>query len=426
MADDAQPKRQRFVFLKVLGGFVLVLILAGVAISFWSSEQVGKIRDEYEANAFPTTLDELNQRHLAQASDNDNAALGVLAAANAGKDPGSALLPVLCTGTSCKRIDLNVADELTKSAAYVEANAEALRLAHAALQLKNARYPFDLNQWPPDIGHLKSVSWVARLLILEGAVAAHKKDAARATDAYVAAFDCARTLTAEPMLISMMSVASILPRLCGEIVSAMDTVSFSEDQLARLAAAADRLREDISLDRTVAGECTFGLFSNSPTNGFARPLGSVDRAAFANFVQELLVAVQQPTHGSIPALERMKGSETGAFAMYVTPMTNLMQPALVRGSAGIQKAMMRLDLCELTIAAQRYRLRDKIWPPSLSELAGDFLRLIPLDPYSNKQYRFVSTNEKFVIYSLGPDHTDDGGAEMDDEKHGDISLRVAG
>jgi len=49
------------------------------------------------------------------------------------------------------------------------------------------------------------------------------------------------------------------------------------------------------------------------------------------------------------------------------------------------------------------------YPASLSQLSGDFLDKIPLDPYSNAPYFYNAYNNGFLLYGWGPDGDDDRG-----------------
>ena len=75
-----------------------------------------------------------------------------------------------------------------------------------------------------------------------------------------------------------------------------------------------------------------------------------------------------------------------------------------------QLAIMR---CAATaLAVERYRLAHagRI-PDSLATLTPALLPTIPLDPFDGRPLRFRSRASGYVVYSIGPDLTDDGGKE---------------
>ncbi len=73
----------------------------------------------------------------------------------------------------------------------------------------------------------------------------------------------------------------------------------------------------------------------------------------------------------------------------------------------------RLDSAVATVAAERYRLRHGRWPASLAALVPDLLPAVPADPFDGRPLRYRRLDDGIVIYSLGPDGTDDGGS-LDD------------
>jgi hypothetical protein len=90
------------------------------------------------------------------------------------------------------------------------------------------------------------------------------------------------------------------------------------------------------------------------------------------------------------------------------------------------QALSRIALAHL--ASQAY-WRDNGQPPdSLTTLAPEYLAEVPTDTFSGKPLQAKRDGERFVIYSVGPDGTDDGGKEVEgpigEENKGDIVVTV--
>lgn len=64
------------------------------------------------------------------------------------------------------------------------------------------------------------------------------------------------------------------------------------------------------------------------------------------------------------------------------------------------------------LACERYRLATGAWPKSLDELQPAYLKELPLDPYTNKPMLFRNLPDGVVIYSVGINNVDDGGAVL--------------
>lgn len=73
-------------------------------------------------------------------------------------------------------------------------------------------------------------------------------------------------------------------------------------------------------------------------------------------------------------------------------------------------------------AAARYNfLKNGQFPEELSEFALLLPDGLPLDPFSDKPLKFIAEKDPFVIYSIGPDETDDHAAFAYDPTNGTIS-----
>ena len=69
----------------------------------------------------------------------------------------------------------------------------------------------------------------------------------------------------------------------------------------------------------------------------------------------------------------------------------------------------RLRSAVAALAAERYRRQHGRWPDSLDALVPAFLPEVPLDPHDGKRLHYRRLTDGVVIYSVGPDLTDNGG-----------------
>jgi hypothetical protein len=68
-----------------------------------------------------------------------------------------------------------------------------------------------------------------------------------------------------------------------------------------------------------------------------------------------------------------------------------------------------LGLSQIKTGLRAFHNYHGRYPASLSQLSGDFLSRIPLDPYSNNPYFYNAYNNGFHLFGWGPDGDDDGG-----------------
>ena len=65
---------------------------------------------------------------------------------------------------------------------------------------------------------------------------------------------------------------------------------------------------------------------------------------------------------------------------------------------------------QLGVAAEQYRLRHGKFPAQLDDWRPTSFRLCPLDPFDGKPMKMKRTEHGLIVYSIGPDMVDNGGA----------------
>src|SRR5262249_29374410 len=67
-------------------------------------------------------------------------------------------------------------------------------------------------------------------------------------------------------------------------------------------------------------------------------------------------------------------------------------------------------LLAATLALRAYRARHGVYPETLGTLAPDYLHCVPDDPFAvGHPLQYKRTSDGYVLYSVAPDGTDDGG-----------------
>jgi hypothetical protein len=85
----------------------------------------------------------------------------------------------------------------------------------------------------------------------------------------------------------------------------------------------------------------------------------------------------------------------------------------------------RRAVLSTAVAACWYRTARNQCPGKIDDLVPEYLIVAPVDPFDGKGLRFKSDGDKVVIYSIGPDAVDDGGAAYDRRtKKGDIVFEL--
>jgi hypothetical protein len=132
---------------------------------------------------------------------------------------------------------------------------------------------------------------------------------------------------------------------------------------------------------------------------------TIDRAAYLRATNEMVEASKLAVERHLDEVERI-------IARWETHDAAL--AALAGGWNKITQANARNHArlrCALTaLAAERYRQKHGHWPTDLAALAqGGFVKAVPLDPYDGQPLRYKRLADGVLVYSVGPDRTDNGG-----------------
>jgi hypothetical protein len=76
------------------------------------------------------------------------------------------------------------------------------------------------------------------------------------------------------------------------------------------------------------------------------------------------------------------------------------------------EAIAHLRLVEVELALRAYRAEKGEEPSNLEALVPSYLPELPLDPFSGRPPVYRRSKSGHTLYSLGPDHVDDGGAPL--------------
>jgi hypothetical protein len=73
----------------------------------------------------------------------------------------------------------------------------------------------------------------------------------------------------------------------------------------------------------------------------------------------------------------------------------------------------------IALALRAYQQEHGQYPDTLQPLAPDYLVRMPVDPFApNQILSYHRTGETYVLYSVGPDRIDSGGAPIPDSVQG--------
>jgi hypothetical protein len=91
-------------------------------------------------------------------------------------------------------------------------------------------------------------------------------------------------------------------------------------------------------------------------------------------------------------------------------LAHLLLPALTKASMKFSRAQSTANQAALACALERYYLGHGSYPDSLSKLVPEYLARIPNQAVSDQPMKYLPTGEGYILYSVGWDGVDNGGA----------------
>ncbi|HOX06859.1 MAG TPA: hypothetical protein PK280_10690 [Planctomycetota bacterium] len=104
-------------------------------------------------------------------------------------------------------------------------------------------------------------------------------------------------------------------------------------------------------------------------------------------------------------------------------MTGLFLPAAGRLALNVCRGTAQIRLTDMALAAAAYRAEHGRYPVKAGDIVPTFIPAIPQDPFDGQPLRMRAVDGELLLYSVGEDGKDDGGAEMNHKQHtGDITF----
>jgi hypothetical protein len=315
-----------------------------------------------------------------------------------------------------------------------------LKLLRQAAALPGCQ--FDHNFARPSVEiilpELNSARTAAQLLKFESDRETALGNAQAAVDDINAIFALGRGVRQQPIILSMF-VAYSLDALGESALPNLLPILRNAQELSAIQIG-DVGTEMRTLKRSMQGEEAYGLsmFANFASGGRGLPdlmpagnqsvnlLSQLSLESVGEFVMRVFFL-----HSDMRGYEQlMEGYQQWATRPYYSVgkevretelnkirraglLTSIVAPALGHVMEQAALAEARHDSAVIAVALAHYRLDHGNLPPSLNALVPQYIDDVPADPFDGKPMRFVLHGPDCVIYSIGPDLKDDGGAPYD-------------
>ena len=435
------PARSRSTWvMNLLLGLAAILLLAGLGAGaiYWqihfdhqqTLQDVQAELDRIAAAGEPITPEEMHRYHQggprsAEKAELWLAAISALPDIKEGSDEETALYDALGSRSPLS------GDVLARAEALLLKVSEAMKRSEDAANMDGeARFYFEFEEGinartAHDYKLRKLIRWIA----VRNRVAVSRGDAAGAIESLHLILAAAEALDTEPALLSQALRNAMVKMLLPEIRYLLDNLELTDKQLADLQSwlasidFKDCFRRGLIGERASAYHAFHYLIEDHPDKLFGtkvtRADGELRRPAdflyYLDEMREILLAVERPLPEAVQhvaqldaTVKKIAQSKSRSKRRELAGSAELL-PATVPAVYGWAYAQSDRDSAVAAIAFRRYQLAHGKPPESLAALCPEFLASVPQDPFATtpSPLRLVVDDDRFAIYSVGENGTDD-------------------
>ncbi len=439
----AEQNKSVILILSISLGFSLLLVVVVLGGYFfylhWIDSNYDSSIQKLKNRGYPTNLEELDKWYT-HVPENENAAPIYQKAFDEylevpKKDEYNILIAGLADYPDAGK---PVPEKVLKaSRKYLETNAKTLEYIRKGNTYSRCRYPIDLPKGIDTLyPHLSLIRKCARLFSLESFFYA-KADRTNATlDSCINIIKLGNSLKGEPNFISFLINCSCQAIAMNRMMNNLSMAEFTIPQLKKFDAELVRWQPLNEVPRIYIAECIvfMNLHKNSDFMDAEPGIKVLDylgimkknRIKAIDTYLEAIDILKKPSYIAYPEIKQLeKKTKSLGFQYFLfRTISNIEAPA--RSSLKIATHIL---LMRTILAIECYRIKNKKLPDKLSDIVPDFLNKPFLDPFSGKPLGYKKMKDEYIVYSIGPDMVDNGGAAFKDyqfcDKPGyDLVLKV--
>ncbi len=306
------------------------------------------------------------------------------------------------------------------------ADEKALALLLQAAEIKDCVYPVDLSQGLlTKLPHAAKARQACRLLGYVSLMHAAQGDREKAVRALIALLKASRSQQKEPVLISQLVRFACYAITCRSLHACLHHAGFEDAQLQVLEEAFSKGESQDGMRRAFIGERVMGadVFQkviNGKTEdvemlGVGKAPLLIPAAVFKHDFKEYL----DDLNDVVQAFDLPEEQRIARFAQLeatVSQMSKLrlisamLLPAAVSAANQDFLHKARYRMVQLLLAIERFRLQKDRLPEKLEELVPQRIQELPKDPFSGNSFFYKKEDSGYVLYSVGANQADDGGA----------------
>ena len=428
MGSQNRRTRRRF---KIWHGIVALLLLLFVLCRVTGSLKLKKQIEVLRTKGYPVTLEELDSWYNIPAGVENSADVYMAAFSNYVEWDREALKALPVFGRAPLPARTQPLDDPNKLLVekFLSDNEKILTLLHEAASIEHCRYPIDFTQeWDQTAPWLKELRASTRLLRLDVLIQCENQSPEKAMEAIQANLALAKSVNA-PLLIHRLVQIAVRAKTYVNIDRLLNRIQLTEEQLIMLSSWIEEIGNDEGYKRALIGENCIGLHTFrdhfreiSDRRGskgglsivflaFWRVTGLNDRDAteYIKIMQDRIDAMELSADERLLVCDSIqKDVDSGKRGGFLTRM---LMPAFGRLMHIETRHLAHLRATQTALAIERYRLTEGRLPQSLDNLVPAYMEVVPTDPFDGQDLKYRTLETGFVVYSVGEDLTDEGGAE---------------
>jgi hypothetical protein len=134
-----------------------------------------------------------------------------------------------------------------------------------------------------------------------------------------------------------------------------------------------------------------------------------DLASYRNLADSMYRIMNKKSYRE--TLEELQESETRLSGNVRGVMTPLIFPSMSNALRAVMDGEAAHGLAQLGAAVTAYRLEKGSYPNNISQLRPDYIREIPIDPYSGRPLAMVAVEDGMVLNSIAQNGMNAGGGQ---------------
>jgi DNA-binding transcriptional MerR regulator len=339
-------------------------------------------------------------------------------------------------------------------ATFMHRNREALQFFAQGAQYEQSRYPIDLTKGSNTLlPHLMGIKRGMQLSEMAAILDAENNDEKQAANDVLMTLALARSLKAEPVLISQLVRSAGVSLAVDALNQVVNRTTLSPESLSGLTKALQSMEDydarGEGFSRAMAGELAMHLaLLNNPaklvrdlSTASATDVPEGQRHRMIEYLKQARSLKEEQDYLETTS-QQLLSARKEAFPERLKVVADLIHQRVTeatdRGlllnvwlSDGLDKHVNRearclanLRLALTAVALEQFRAaHNNRYPAGLSELTPNYLDAVLTDPFDGQPLRYRKQDAGYVLYSIGWDLKDDGGKPMNG-KGGDIVFTI--